>query len=93
MAEFAPKSNLLSAALAKTTGSGVNIASAATTPVPAVESITRKDVVGALKSLMVAAGLPMSMDQEKLAESVMQLKASMAEERFVSIAVTALHFY
>ena len=92
MAEFAPKVNLLSAAPSKTSGSGVNTASAATTPVPVVESITRKDVVGALKSLMVAAGLPMSMDQEKLAESVMQLKASMAEERFVSIAVTALHF-
>ncbi len=56
----------------------------ATVPVtaaPAIESITRKDVIGALKSLMVAAGLPMSMDQERLAESVMQLKASIAEER------------
>jgi hypothetical protein len=60
-------------------GSSAVTASAAAAP--AVESITRKDVVGALKSLMVAAGLPMSMDQEKLAESVMQLKASIAEER------------
>jgi hypothetical protein len=44
---------------------------------------------------MVAAGLPMSMDQEKLAESVMQLKASMAEERFASFpfAVATLHFF
>jgi hypothetical protein len=48
-----------------------------------LQSITRKDVIGALKSLMVAAGLPMSMDQEKLVETVMQLKASMAEERCV----------
>ena len=95
LADVAPKSNLLSAAAVKASNSGVNTASAASTPAPAVESITRKDVVGALKSLMVAAGLPMSMDQEKLAESVMQLKASMAEERFASFpfAVATLHFF
>jgi hypothetical protein len=58
-------------------------ASPASSHASAPESITRKDVIGALKSLMVAAGLPMSMDQEKLVETVMQLKASMAEERCV----------
>ena len=67
-----------SAGAAKTSNSG---SAAVAMPAPALESITRKDVVGALKSLMVAAGLPMTMDQERLAESVMQLKATMAEER------------
>lgn len=75
---------------AKTSNSG---SAAVATPAPALESITRKDVVGALKSLMVAAGLPMTMDQERLAESVMQLKATMAEERYglhIVISLTLL---
>jgi hypothetical protein len=71
----------LGAAAAKPAFTGSASAAVAVASPPAVECITRKDVVGALKSLMVAAGLPMSMDQEKLAESVMQLKASIAEER------------
>jgi hypothetical protein len=69
------------AAAAKPTSATTVKATVAVAAAPAVESITRKDVIGALKSLMVAAGLPMSMDQERLAESVMQLKASIAEER------------
>ncbi len=72
---------------AKASNAGSMAVSAAAPSTPALESITRKDVVGALKSLMVAAGLPMSMDQERLAESVMQLKSSMAEERCGSIFV------
>ena len=73
---------------AKASNAGTMAASAAAPTNPALESITRKDVVGALKSLMVAAGLPMSMDQERLAESVMQLKTSMAEERCGSIFIS-----
>jgi 3-oxoacyl-ACP reductase-like protein len=82
LTDSAPKSTLsASGAAAKTSTAASAAATSAATLSPALESITRKDVVGALKSLMVAAGLPMSMDQERLAESIMQLKASVAEER------------
>ena len=93
LTDSAPKSTLsASGAAAKTSNAASAAATSAATLSPALESITRKDVVGALKSLMVAAGLPMSMDQERLAESIMQLKASVAEERCSCICCVFAYF-